>query len=100
MLEVIGDTVATKDHHPVTINDAAIIWKDDLQGNSKHHEDDYSDAPTISEFKKATISYIAGYVVDMVQWFQCWSDMVQWSNVVDMVGSRQHKAWSSFLSER
>ena len=70
MLEIIGDTVATKDHHQVTINDAAIIRKYDLQGNSQQHDDDYSDAPTIStisEFKKATISYIAGYVVGMVQ---------------------------------
>ena len=70
MLEVTGDTVATKDHHQVTINDAAIIRKYDLQGNSQQHDDDYSNAPTIStisEFKKATISYIAGYVVGMVQ---------------------------------
>ena len=95
MLEVIGDTVATKDHHQVTINDAAIIRKYDLQGNSQQHDDDYSDAPTIStisQFKKATISYIAGYVVGMVQ-----KKMIC-STCCAALGSRQHKAESSFLS--
>ena len=89
MLEVIGDTVATKDHHQVTINDAAIIRKYDLQGNSQQHDDDYSDAPTIStisQFKKATISYIAGYVVGMVQ-----KKMIC-STCCAALGSRQHKA--------
>ena len=39
MLEVIGDTVTTKDHHQVTISDAAIIRKYDLQGDSKQDDD-------------------------------------------------------------
>ena len=55
-----------------TIDEAAIIRKYDLQGLNKSQDDDsdYSDAPSISnisEFKSAAISYIAGYVAQMVQ---------------------------------
>ena len=93
MLEVIGDILATKDHHQVTISGAAIIRKYDLQGDSKDNDDDdYSDAPTIctiSDFKKATISYIPCYVVGMVQ------KKIICSTCCAALGSRQHKAESS-----
>ena len=75
ILEVIGDTYKAKNstESNVTINDAAIIRKYDLQGtneNQNDDDDDYSDAPsfsTVSEFKMAAISYMAGYVAQMVQ---------------------------------
>ena len=69
ILEAIGDSFKTNDK-TVTVNDAAIIRKYDLQGeHQSQHEEDLSDAPNIpflSEFKTAAISYIAGYVVRMV----------------------------------
>ncbi len=69
-LEAIGDSFKTNDK-TVTVNDAAIIRKYDSQGeHQSQHEEDLSDAPNIpfvSEFKTAAISYIAGYVVRMVE---------------------------------
>ncbi len=72
ILEVIGDSYKARNTESnVTINEAAIIRKYDLKGTNQSQDDnsDYSDAPfsNLSEFKSATISYIACYVAQMVQ---------------------------------
>ena len=55
----------------VTITNAAIIRKHDLEERNPVQSDhDYCDSPNIcklSEFKKASISYIAGYVARKVE---------------------------------
>ena len=59
------------------------------------HEEDLSDAPNIpflSEFKTAAISYIAGYVVRMVE------KKITCSTCCEALGSKDHQAESSFLS--
>ncbi|KAG1674653.1 hypothetical protein GQR58_015022 [Nymphon striatum] len=55
----------------MSITDAAIIRKYDLMDHVPLQDDhEYADSPTItsiSEFKKASISYISGYVVKMAE---------------------------------
>ena len=99
ILEVIGDTYKAKNSTDsnITINDAAIIRKYDLQGTNQNQDDDddYSDAPsfsTVSEFKMAAISYMAGYVAQMVQ------KKTTCSVCHEAVGSRQHRSESAFLT--
>jgi hypothetical protein len=81
----------------VTINEAAIIRKYDLQGTNQSQDDDsdYSDAPcfsNVSEFKNAAISYIAGYVAQMVQ------KKTTCCVCHEAVGSREHRCESAFLT--
>ena len=71
ILEVISDSFKTKSA-TVTVNDTAIIRKYELEVNyeTSNDDDDLSSAPHVtplSEFKTAAISYIAGYVVQMVK---------------------------------
>ena len=71
ILEVISDSFKTKSA-TVTVNDTAIIRKYELEVNyeTSNDDDDLSSAPhmtPLSEFKTAAISYIAGYVVQMVK---------------------------------
>ena len=71
ILHVIGDFYKAPTGKTVTISDAAIIRKYDLQERCPTQADhDYCDIPNIvilSEYKCAAISYIAGYVVNMVE---------------------------------
>ena len=68
---MIGDSYKAPSGKTVTISDAAIIRKYDLQERCPTQADhDYCDIPNIvilSEYKCAAISYIAGYVVNMVE---------------------------------
>ena len=62
----------------------------DLQGTNHNQDDveDYSDAPrfcTVSKFKKAAISYMAGYIAQMVQ------KKTTCPVYHEAVGSRNHK---------
>ena len=98
ILEVIGDSYKAKNTESnVTINEAAIIRKYDLQGTNQSQDDDsdYSDAPSfsnVSEFKSAAISYIAGYVAQMVQ------KKTTCCVCHEAVGSREHRCESAFLT--
>jgi hypothetical protein len=98
-VEVIGDTYKAKNSTDsnITINDAAIIRKYDLQRTNQNQDDDddYSDVPsfsTVAEFKMAAISYMAGYVAQMFQ------KKTTCSVCHVAVGSRQHRSESSFLT--
>ena len=73
-----------------------IIRKYDLLGLNKSQDDEseYGDAPNFlnaSEFKSAAISYIAGYVAQMVR---------KRTTCVchEAVGSKEHKCESTFLT--
>ena len=98
ILEAIGDSYKAKNMKSnITINEAAIIRKYDLQGlnQSKDDESNYSDVPNfsnVSEFKSAAISYIAGYVAQMVQ------KKTICRVCHEAVGSREHKCESAFLT--
>ena len=79
------------------MDEAAIIRKYHLKGLNKSQDDDsdYSDAPSfsnISEFKSAAISYIAGYVAQMVQ------KRTTCRVCHEAVGSKKHKWESAFLT--
>ncbi|KAG1674657.1 DNA transposase THAP9 [Nymphon striatum] len=67
---VLLDTY-TVNGQTMSITDAAIIRKYDLMDHVPLQDDhEYADSPTItsiSEFKKASISYISGYVVKMAE---------------------------------
>ena len=95
ILEAISDSFKTKDK-TVTINDAAIIRKYGLQGEcDNQNKEDLSDAPKlpiISEFKTAAITYVAGYVVRMVE------KKIKCYTCCKALGSKDHDAESSFLS--
>lgn len=68
ILSVIGDSCNVNGKE-ITISNAALIKKYDL-AEETHSNEDYSDSPnisTISEYKQAAISYIAGYVAKKVQ---------------------------------
>ena len=71
ILEVIEDTCHLSNDTTLTISETAIIRKYDLKQLSPVQSDhDYCDMPNItilSEYKTAAISYIAGYVVKMVE---------------------------------
>ena len=95
ILEAFGNSCKIKEKE-LTVNDAAIIRKYDLQGQlDPQCKDDLSDAPTIpflSEFKTAAISYIAGYVVQMVQ------NRISCYTCCEALGSKDHQPDSAFLS--
>ncbi len=96
ILEAIGDSYKAK-NQTVTVDDAAVIRKYDLEENSQYQadDDDFSDAPTIStlsEFKTAAVSYIASYVVQMVQ------RKITCSTCSEALGSKQHNSQSSFIT--
>ena len=69
ILDIVGDSCKTSSGKTVTISEAALIRKYDLQECPPAQTDhDYCDAPNIvvlSEYKSAAISYIAGYVANM-----------------------------------
>jgi hypothetical protein len=76
ILSAVSDTCNVKEKalstiDTVTITNAAIIRKYDLTERSPVQSDhDYCDSPNVSclsEFKKASISYIAGYVAKKVE---------------------------------
>ena len=94
ILHVIGDTCNINDQS-VTISDAALIRKYDLSERKPiQHDHDYSDAPNIanlSEYKKAAISYIAGYVAKMAD------KKILCLPCCKALGSRKHIAQSAFL---
>ena len=81
----------------VTVNDAAIIRKYDLEVNyqTSNDDDDFSEAPsmtTLSEFKTAAISYIAGYVVQMVK------KKVTCSTCCEALSSTQYQPECKFIA--
>ena len=71
ILDIVGDSCKTSSDKAVTISEAKLIRKYDLQKCPPAHTDhDYCDAPNIvvlSEYKSAAISYIAGYVANMAE---------------------------------
>ena len=71
ILDIVGDSCKTSSGRTVTISEAALIRKYDLQECPPAQTDhDYCDAPNIvvlSEYKSAAISYIAGYVAHMTE---------------------------------
>ena len=71
ILDIVGDSCKTSSGKAVTISEAALIRKYDLQERLPAQTDhDYCDAPNIvvlSEYKSAVISYIAGYVANMAE---------------------------------
>ena len=71
ILDIVGDSCKTSSGKTVTISEAALIRKYDLQERPPAQTDhDYCDAPNIvelSEYKSAAISYIAGYVANMAE---------------------------------
>ena len=96
ILEVISDSFKTN-CATVTVNDAAIIRKYDLEVNyqTSNDDDDFSEAPsmpTLSEFKTAAISYIAGYVVQMVK------KKVTCSTCCGALSSTQHQPECKFIA--
>ena len=72
ILHVIDDT-CNVNNEDVTITNAALIRKYDLYIAERRpimHDHDYSEAPNVvnlSEIKKASVSYIAGYVGTMTE---------------------------------
>ena len=78
-----------------SITDAAVIRKYGLDGTgSLENDHDYCKAPNIgqlSEYKKAAISYIAGYVAKMVE------KITFCRTCCESLGSKQSKTVSSFL---
>ena len=71
ILDIVGDACKASSGKTVTISEAALIRKYDLQerppAQTGHN---YCDAPNIivlSEYKSAAISYIAGYVANMAE---------------------------------
>ena len=70
ILTVLEDS-GTVNGHEISISNVAMIRRYDLDGeNSENNIDDYSDSPsisTLSQYKQAAISYIAGYVGKKVQ---------------------------------
>ena len=94
ILHLFSDTCNINDED-VTIGEAALIRKYDLAVKTPMQRDhDYSDAPNIvslSEYKVAAISYIAGYVGKMVL------KQIMCGLCCDALGARDHHAESRFL---
>ena len=94
ILHVIDDT-CNVNNEDVTITNAALIRKYDLvETRPIMHDHDYSDAPNVvnlSEFKKASVSYIAGYVGTMTE------KKISCMPCCKALGSVMHTAESSFL---
>ena len=94
ILHVLGDSCNVNDEE-ITITNAALIRKYDLQERSPtQSEHDYCDAPNItnlSEYKKAAISYIAGYVAKMAQ------KQLLCMHCCKALGSEDYTASSSFM---
>ena len=73
ILEVLSDSHEKNNNKIVTVNDAALIRRYDLDGelSQSMDEEDFTDAPDspskLSEFKEPAISYMAGYIVKMVR---------------------------------
>lgn len=94
ILHVLDDTCNVNDVD-VNISNAALIRKYDLAEKRPMQSDhDYSDSPdmtSLTEYKKAAISYIAGYVAKMV------IKKTLCSRCCEALGSRIQAATSSFL---
>ena len=94
ILSVLKDS-CTVNGKEITISNAAIIRKYDLDGeNYENTAPDYSDSPnisTISPYKQAAISYIAGYVGKKVKESTCCTECSM------ALGSVSGQASSSFL---
>lgn len=80
----------------VTLTNAALVRKYNLQErNPMHLEHDYVDAPnfaTLSEYKRAAIPYISGYVAKMAE------KQLLCMECCNALGSRSHPATTKFLA--
>jgi len=95
ILYINGDSACIR-NACLTITNAAQLRKYDLVERSPLQCDhDYSDVPnfcSLSEYKKAAISYIAGYAADMVK------RQLLCSDCCHALGSTDHTAESKFLA--
>jgi hypothetical protein len=94
ILSAIGDSCNVNGKE-VTITNAALIRKYDLVEVGHAEMEDYSDCPnisTISPYKKAAISYIAGYVANKVK------ASIICTKCCEALGSERTQAASSVLA--
>lgn len=89
------DDTCKVNNEAMSISNALMIRKYDLmERKPDSYDHDYCDAPTIihlSEYKKAFISYIGGYVAQMVQ------KQISCMSCSQDLGSRGHQAERIFL---
>ena len=97
LLRCFDDTCTVGDEE-ITMTNAAIIQKYDLDGKAALQDDhDYDLAPaleSVSKYKQAAISYIAGYVARMVE------RITLCRTCRDSLGSQICKPESSFLEKK
>ena len=93
ILHMIGDTCKINGED-IGTSDAALIKRYDLDPGPLSTDIDYTDVPqitTISEYKEASISYIAGYVGKMAE------KQTRCIDCCATIGSRKHSHESTFL---
>ena len=95
ILNVTGDTYRVREHD-ITITDAALARKYDITDkNFQQLDHDYAEIPnitSISEYKQAAISYIAGYVAKMA------SKKLLCITCIAALGSKTRKPVHTFIS--
>ena len=92
ILHMISDTCSVNGKQ-ITTSDAALI-RYDLTERTLSEKNDYADAPQmtpLSEYKNASISYIAGYVAKMAE------NRLLCIDCCKSLGSRKHSHESAFL---
>ena len=94
ILHVLSDS-CNGNNQNVTLSNAALIRKYNIKDQPMQSDHDYIDAPnidTLTEYKKAAISYIAGYVARMAE------KQLICIHCCMALGSKNHAASSTFLA--